>query len=344
MMKITSQDIDDYAAGDDINRQNVCELLALEAFARRAAQVEQPFMLKGSLITRQYLGPQELELAERRVADMDWVYLIKVKTDNVIPLRAVLDNWVQAITEVDIDDGIRFRNFSENQFWRMIDYAMDDDFPTVNTDLLLWIGDEEFEISLDVSLNLNIDLPPVPLLYQPVMGEAFNLPYTVPLALQIAWKLHQTIIRPRFKDLLDLTRLLKNNTIDTAAVWQALQAESQHDKADMSRLKLLLDIDDVKAPGLSRHPVFINKVKNYRKEWVTPSSLDEAWKYWRYPGSRNCTVITGAESTVYYVDNLPAEVGVFLKELADELQHSGLALLIMATEASPTNRPWWKIW
>ena len=33
------------------------------------------------------------------------------------------------------------------------------------------------------------------------------MPLTTPLHYQIAWKLHQTIVRPRFKDLYDLSRL-----------------------------------------------------------------------------------------------------------------------------------------
>jgi hypothetical protein len=39
------------------------------------------------------------------------------------------------VTELDLDDGVMFRSFRENAFWRYIDYAMADDFPTVNTDI-----------------------------------------------------------------------------------------------------------------------------------------------------------------------------------------------------------------
>ncbi|MBK5145661.1 hypothetical protein I2494_18465 [Budviciaceae bacterium BWR-B9] len=341
MTKITPADIDDYSVKHGIHRHSVLELFAFEAFARRAAQVNQPFMLKGSLITRQYLGPQELESSQRQVADLDWVYIVPVDTNNVNHIRVTLDNWLLAVTETHIDDGVRFRSFSENRFWRMIDYAMDDDFPTVNTDLLMWIGDEEFEFSLDVSLNLKIDPPPVPLLYKPISGEPFHLSYTVPLSLQIAWKLHQTIVRPRFKDLLNLIWLLRNNQIDIAAVWRALCDECQHDKADINLLKLLLDVDDPKTPGLSRHPLYTRKTKGYRGALINPDSLDEAWQSWRHSnvgGYRNN--LASAQTMVHHVDLLPDNVYDVLKDIVHELHQSGLASLIAAIGVPRVDKSW----
>ena len=215
-------------------------MIAHEAFIRRAAEVNFPFLLKGSYITRQYF-PANIP---RIPADLDWVYMhyFEEKTD----AAKIFSDWVTAITEVDLNDAVKFRSFRENDFWRMIDYAMADDFPTVNTDILCWVNDEEIEFDLDISFNLDIEQAPVPLLYRPMQGGPFLVPNTAPLSLQIAWKIHQTLVRPRFKDLFDLTYLLKNDSFNDeilAACLQALVNECAADNIDLKRLSYFLNYD-----------------------------------------------------------------------------------------------------
>ena len=82
---------------------------------------------------------------------------------------------------------------------------MSDDFPTVNTDFECRADGWECEANLDVSLNLDIAHPHPFTFSTPI--DRFTMPLTTPLHYQIAWKLHQTIVRPRFKDLYDLSRL-----------------------------------------------------------------------------------------------------------------------------------------
>lgn len=195
------------------------QMLANEGFIRRAAQLDMPFMLKGSYVTRQYMKNPE----DRFANDLDWVYLGEV--DDVEDATRTFNAWAKAVTEIDLNDGVKFRSFSENTFWRMIDYAMADDFPTINTDLLCYVQGQEFKIySMDLSFNLDVVPGPVPLFYQPMKGEPFTIPYTCPLALQIAWKLHQTIVHTRTKDIFDLICLLSHPSFDAKTREETAQA------------------------------------------------------------------------------------------------------------------------
>lgn len=227
-------------------------IVVLEALLKRASLVNSPFVLKGSLLTRQYLENPNI----RYVDDIDFLYTGRIETED--QANAVFTDWMIQVTEMDLNDGIIFRSFRENAFWRRIDYAMADDFPTVNTELAFYIDNEprneneyEDELHLDISFNLDLDEKPVTLSYQPMVGEAFVVPYTVPLSIQIAWKLHQTIVRPRFKDLYDLQHLLSNPLYDQQALKETMQTlanECSMDPAitreDMKKI-LVDDLHDV---------------------------------------------------------------------------------------------------
>ena len=175
------------------------QLESIEGFLRRASLVDLPFMVKGSIITRQYLPYPDM----RQVADLDWVYLKYLDQD--ADAGAIFSDWATQVTEAVIFDHIEFQSFRKNDFWRRIDYAMHDDFPTVNTDLTCWVdGKLNDWLGLDISYNLDIDFPPVELMYQPVKGKPFLLKYTCPLSLQVSWKLRQLLGRPRLNDVFDL--------------------------------------------------------------------------------------------------------------------------------------------
>ena len=183
------------ASDDDLQR-----LIACDAFMRRAAQVPHPLILKGSYLTRQYFP----DPAQRLFADLDFV--LQPHYDDIQAATRLLSQWMQAVTTFHYpDDGVTFAPFAENTFWRNVDYAMSDDFPTVNTDFECRADGWECEANLDVSLNLNIAHPHPFTFATPI--DRFTMPLTTPLHYQIAWKLHQTIVRPRFKDLYDLSRL-----------------------------------------------------------------------------------------------------------------------------------------
>ncbi|WP_339166635.1 nucleotidyl transferase AbiEii/AbiGii toxin family protein [Paenibacillus sp. FSL R5-0341] len=229
-------------------------IVVLEALLKRASLVNSPFVLKGSLLTRQYLENPNV----RYVDDIDFLYTGRIETED--QANEIFTDWMIRVTEMDLNDGIVFRSFSKNAFWRRIDYAMADDFPTVNTELAFYIDSEprsenvyedDDELHLDISFNLDLDEKSVALSYQPLVGEAFVVPHTVPLSIQIAWKLHQTIVRPRFKDLYDLQHLLSNPSYDQQALKETLQTlvnECSMDpaitRADMKKV-LVDDLHDV---------------------------------------------------------------------------------------------------
>jgi hypothetical protein len=243
-----------------IFEENKYRINVYEGFLRRAATLDFPFMLKGSYVTRQYFPNPE----DRIPNDLDWLYLnpLNGKED----AAKVFNEWMIAVSETVEMDGVQFRSFRENAFWRGIDYAMDDDFPTVNTDLDASLdGGKLSHYSIDVSYNLPVDVPPVPLLYTPLRGKPFTIPYTVPLALQVAWKLHQTLVRPRFKDLLDLKYLVVHADFTNEVLLQSLQAlvkECAKDKQNPAALEYLL---------------------NGKWSYFFSEMDDNAWVDWRHP-------------------------------------------------------------
>lgn len=183
-------------------------LLAFEGFLRRASEHKAYFILKGSLLTRQCIANRYIRMAN----DIDFVYGNYLEDE--IDANRIFSDWVTEVTETMVKDDINFRSFRENNFWRGIDYAMNDDFPTTNTDLYCEVkGQVLSAMGLDITWNLPIEETPVPLLYHPVEGEPFTIPYTIPIPLQISWKLHQSMVRPRAKDLVDIILFLEDNEL-----------------------------------------------------------------------------------------------------------------------------------
>lgn len=282
------------------------EMIAYEGFIRRASEVNFPFMLKGSYVTRQYFANP----TDRLPNDLDWVYLHTLT--NVEDARKTFDEWVIQVTETYEKDGIRFQSFKENAFWRMIDYAMADDFPTINTDLKCWVDEEEFDwFALDISFNLEVEAPPIPLLYQPLRGEPFTIPQTVPLSLQVAWKLHQTLVRPRFKDIFDLTHLLQHPDFNAKALEQTLKAltnECKADNVDVHSIQYMIDGN--------LQPLFKDVDSN------------AMWDFWRFGKSKNgLTYLQVYEKAEHITDaeKLPSHLSEFIEQFQSALSKAGLS-------------------
>ena len=81
------------------------KLLGLEGFLRRLVDTKAPFILKGSLLTRQYISKKE----ERIPADLDFLYG-KHLTDKKKPEK-IFNQWITEITETELDDDIIFKSF-----------------------------------------------------------------------------------------------------------------------------------------------------------------------------------------------------------------------------------------
>jgi hypothetical protein len=91
------------------------EHIAHEAFIRRASELEMPFMLKGSYISRQYFP----EGVARYPADLDWVYLHYL--EDPVLASAKFDEWMIAVTELELNAIIFSRGFivhrSQSRFY-----------------------------------------------------------------------------------------------------------------------------------------------------------------------------------------------------------------------------------
>jgi hypothetical protein len=292
------------------------KMLAHEAFIRRAATLGAPFMLKGSYVTRQYFE----QPTDRIPADLDWNYL-GILSD-VDDARQTFNAWVTAVTETHLADGVQFRSFQENAFWRMIDYAMADDFPTVNTDLKCWLDGTEFGFTMDISFNLDVEVPPIALIYEPLRGESFIVPNTVPLALQVSWKMHQTLVRPRFKDLFDLIHLLQHpdfNAQTLSNVLQALVNECSVDKVDLMRLNYLIynDLDKL----------------------YPNNSIDENWHCWRHEMGRfnypNKLINHDIANEITDETKLPADLVHFKKLLHEAFNKAGFHAIALSDLPKP---------
>ncbi len=280
------------------------EMIAYEEFIRRASTINLPFMLKGSYVSRQYFQNRY----DRTPADLDWVYMDAI--DDEVYAREKFNEWATLVTELPTTNTVKYRSFKENEFWRLIEYAMAEDFPTVNTDLKCWVNEQEFDFGIDISFNLDIEQPPVSLLYKPIIGEPFLIQHTVPLSLQVSWKIHQTLVRPRFKDLFDLIHLLQHPTFDKITLEKSLQAlinECSADQIDLIRLNYFLNKDIAK--------LFPN------------DSINESWDYWRH--NINTKNYTGS---LFYFDRaeditdistLPYVLQDFLNQLYQAMQNVG---------------------
>jgi hypothetical protein len=299
----------------ELSSEKRLQMLAYEAFLRRASRVKGPFMLKGSYVTRQYFADPALRLPN----DLDWVCTQRIAS--LEEAKTLFNGWVTAVTGWPEADGVQFKRFNENAFWRRIDYAMDDDFPTVNTDLECHVDGVLFNwFSLDISFNLDVEVPPVPLLYRPLRGAAFLVPSTVPLALQVAWKMHQTLVRPRFKDILDLTHLLAYPGFGPTVRAQALQALVNECSADR--------VDT----GLMRY-FFTGNLQPLFKD----VSVTGAWEYWRFgTGSPGLYGYDEGAAHITEAGALPEGLNEFLGSFRTALDAAGFTPAGVAQLPPPT--------
>lgn len=251
-------------------------LLAIEGFLRNTSYVEAPFMIKGSILTRQFFPPS----VDRLVQDMDLVYLEKM--EDVGTAEDIFSSWLIEVTTTNQDSKVWFRSFEENRFWRSIDYAMSDDFPTTNTDLYCKLEDGTVidPLELDISFNLDIDFPPDKMLYKPLFGSSFILDKVCPYALQVSWKLHQLLVRPRLKDIFDLIYLLQSEQLDEGELEKILFALKKECKRDgISAAGLLPYINGTFAREKEqlkiRKPTFVETLLKGNKKPFNPNILTE---------------------------------------------------------------------
>ena len=207
--------------------------IVYEAFLRRWAvsHYQYSFLLKGSFLTRQYFY-------QRIPNDLDFVYLTHCDTDQI---QSTVCAFLQTVTKIDVYDGVVFEDINQDDFWWNPEYEMADDFPTVTYSIKAKFNNELVTLAIDISFNLNLIDAPVAIDYKPYEGKPFTIVQSASVALQVAWKLHQTLVNPRHKDILDLTHLLPyiQTQQQRNLVWQTLEDECLRDNIDLDKNKLL---------------------------------------------------------------------------------------------------------
>lgn len=212
------------------------KLIAIDAFLRRISDFYEPFMVKGSTITRLYFDDYKSRIPE----DIDFVYFGHIK--NTQDAQEIFTSWTDKATQKKLKDGIIFKKFSKYSNWQNIDYAMNEDFPTVFGVLRAEINNKKIFIDIEISFNLEILANPIENIY-PTPKDTIYLPYTAPLSIQIAWKIHQCITNPRFKDFYDLAFLVNklNRYLDIDILFKTLINECRRDKISKMVIKKFFD-------------------------------------------------------------------------------------------------------
>lgn len=204
-----------------------------EAFLRRweVSHYQYSFLLKGSFLTRQYFY-------QRIPNDLDFVCLKHCELEQI---QSTACAFLQAVTKIDLYDGIVFEDINQDDFWWNPEYEMADDFPTVKYYIKAKFNNEPVTLEIDISFNLNVIDAPVAIDYKPYEGKSFTIEQSASVALQVAWKLHQTLVNPRHKDILDLTHLLPyiQTQQQRDVIWQTLEDECLRDNIDLDKNKLL---------------------------------------------------------------------------------------------------------
>lgn len=269
----------------NLPEKQLLTLIANEAFLRRMSECYEPFMVKGSFVSRTYFSNADFRMPN----DLDFVYFGNVKDAN--KTEQFFTEWADKITQMPKDDGVVFKKFSKYDSWDRIDYQMNQDFPTVSGRIYADVLGNEVVIALDISFNLEILSEPVQMLYA-TLNDVIYLPYGVPLAIQIAWKIHQGIVNPRFKDFYDLTYLLPLLTRpdDIKLMLQTLKNECQRDKIDLGKIKQFFEYKNIHN---FKYKVYLNgaykllsnqqyyehqykELKNYCTN--LPNEFDEFWQ------------------------------------------------------------------
>lgn len=269
----------------DLHLEQLLQLIASEAFLRRMNGQYDPFMLKGSFVSRLYFPDDTMRLP----ADLDFVYLGNVK--DAEKAESFFSEWADKITQTPANDYIKFERFSKHDSWQGVDYQMHQDFPTVQGEISARVVNQEVKISVDISFNLDLLSEPVDMLYPTPMDDIY-LPYTVPLAVQVAWKIHQGIVEPRFKDFYDLAYLAPQliQPDDIKLMLNTLKNECERDKIALEEIQKFFIYQDHQRlgqyyfhslgkgkylPASQNYDEQISRLKNYCPK--IPTDFDDFW-------------------------------------------------------------------
>ncbi|KAA2239426.1 nucleotidyl transferase AbiEii/AbiGii toxin family protein [Chitinophaga agrisoli] len=297
----------------ELREENRERMLVNEAFIRRAVALQQPFMLKGSFVTRQYFANPE----DRFPYDLDWVYT-GGRIDDVEKATEIFSRWIETIAGLVVPGteniALQLDFQDKKMIWEAVDYSMSWDKPTISTSYYGLMGGKKIYMGeVDISYNVPVEMNPVPITYQPLTGDPFIVSHAVPLPLQISWKLHQTIVRPRFKDMFDLIHLLQHPsyTRDMApTILKAMVKECAEGKVAQHQVNKLLTGDLV--------PLF------------NDGDIFGLWQFFRFgyvhEDWQKKPSLTWLAAELTNPDNLPATFKELREALFEAMQRAGITI------------------
>lgn len=206
---------------DSNQTYNLFRVSFFEEILRTISKMKLPFMLKGSLLHAKYY-PDPIKRLEQ-MDDIDFVYLkpIDQPRGNECNFRKVFTPYMQMIIDEMKKKEYHCNGYSvefccdeegnyEAADGYLVDYKMEDDFLTAGLSFAFLEGASGWnDYDIEITMNLPLYYKPVSVMYQPLTGEPFEIPYATLPEVQVAWKLHQCLVRPRGKDIVDLIYMLQ---------------------------------------------------------------------------------------------------------------------------------------
>jgi hypothetical protein len=297
-----------------MNKDYKLYIKACEAFIRRTAKLQEPFILKGSYLSRQFFQNPEYRIPN----DLDWIYHHGILKNEVLDredAKIIFRNWVNKVITLDLQDDIIFEFKNQVDFWEISSYEYYLDFRTLGTALKCSVkGKVLNSFPLEISFNKQLDAAPEPILYKPFQGKPFVVPHVAPLSLQISWKIHQCLIDFRFKDIFDLIHLLKSPILNENILWKMLQAlvnECFRSKTPLDNFKYFLRAD---------------------LRSLSQVDIDRFWNYWRFDNYSDCA------GKITDINLLPTKLFLFERQLEESLEIAGLKGLSLKDLPEPTSK------
>lgn len=213
------------------------KLYFIEAFLKRSSIVKGPFSLKGDLLTRQYLK----DMNKRVVRDIDFLCTERIEKEE--EAHRIFSEWINKSIKINLNDGIKFDVFEEYDDWENFSYDYDSgtDFEPVNEKITGRYNDEngrekEFSFRINISFNFETTSNGISLEYKSDFFDDIYLEKTIELEIQAAWKLYQTIVRPRLKDIVDLCYLIENKEFTEESVEKTLkEVKNECDQLNLNK-------------------------------------------------------------------------------------------------------------
>lgn len=197
------------------------KIRVFEEVLKIVAKYKFPFLLKGSFLNSIYYEDPIQRLA--KTEDLDFVYLNKienplgVKNNFRIFFKPYMETILKELDKlklefrgvplkVELDENGKYSGMGD-----LVDYEMEDDFLTIGFEMASVINLEKNiwkNYDIEFTINLPLFFEPSSIIYHPINGSEFIIPYATPPEVQVAWKLHQCLVRIRAKDLVDLIYML----------------------------------------------------------------------------------------------------------------------------------------